>query len=206
MVYQKRYIYWTLLLFVLLTAFSGCATKRPITTKIIDDVAMAGGNKIPNIPEDFQCYLSKKVTLRLFSTPEPESSVGREGYSRGKLILLSQTTRSRITLSRNLPGVVQSHEEKITYDNGYELRVGFEKEPYRSLFIRFGQSHPGDEKYYLLYDDNQNSTIKYGNGNYTVHFDENADPAGYPYLVIKEIKRKINESSARRASGLKLGE
>jgi hypothetical protein len=194
MVYQKGFFYRLLLSCAVLTVFSGCATKIPITTKIIRDEV--GEERIPK----FQYYLSKTITLVLEPEKENEAStVSRDG----QLIRRSRTVRERITILEDTPGLVgKGQYEKMMGGKDYLLKVAFEKKD-RNLVIRFAQSSDGDDKkYYLFFNDSENKIIKYGGHNYTVSFD-GRDP---PFLQIKMKERHDNISKTRRASGLRKGE
>jgi len=189
MSYQKKYFYWLLLSFVGLMAFSGCTTRIPITKTIFDDIAKPGVNKKP---EAFQYYISKKITLVLEETSIPLK------VENGILKKETKNIRKRITLKGNLPGIVKS---TVRRGNGYLLEIGFEKE-YRDCFMSFGQLYADDERYYLLYNDNQKHTIRYGDGDYTVITSGNYPP----YLLIETKQSQENTKEKRKASGWKLGE
>jgi len=187
---QKKHFYWLLLSCVVLTAFSGCATKTPITKTIIEDIAMPDVNKKP---QDFQYYISKKITLTLNQTKLPlkvEDGILKEETNK---------IRRQITIPGNLQGTVQS---AVKNGDGYLLEVGFEKN-HRDCLIRFSQKPTGDdEKYYLCFDDEQKFTIKYGDDEYTVHFDDNR----LPFLLIEMEQKYTKKSETRTATGWKLGE
>jgi hypothetical protein len=210
---QKRYFFRLLLSCVLLTLFSGCATKYrppapvkskppvtnesrpiPVTQGIINRVNEDDQNK-PK-PRDFQYYISKGITLKLVKLKE------RFTVESGELIITKQTKREQITLEENLPGLIYA-EVPRTDDKGYLLEVHFE-EKFPDCFIKFHQLLPGDNEYYhLLYDDIKNKTIKYGDDYYTVTID-GIDPVDPPILLIKVKSTDISESDTRKASGIKL--
>jgi len=187
---QKKYFHCLLLSCVALTLFSGCASKTPITKTIIEDIARPGVNKKP---EDFQYYISKKITLTLNQTKFPLKV--EEG------ILKEETNkiRKRITIPMNLQGTVQS---TVKSGDGYLLEVGFEKN-HRDYLIWFSQKPTGDdEKYYLRFYDEEKFTIKYGDDEYTVHFDDNS----LPFLLIEMKQSYTKNSETRTAKGWRLGE
>lgn len=187
---QKRHFYLLLLSCVLLTVFSGCASKTPITKTIIEDIAMPSVNKKP---EDFQYYISKKVTLTLKQTRFPIKV--EDG------ILKEETNKilKRITIPKGLRGTVRS---TVKEGDGYLLEVGFEKN-HQDCLIWFSQEPTGnDGKYYLRFDDEQKFAIKYGDEEYTVHFDDNRPP----FLLIKMQQSYIKNKIPRTAKGWGLGE
>jgi hypothetical protein len=187
---QKRHFYWLLLSCAVLTVFSGCASKTPITKTIIEDIAMPGVNKKP---EDFQYYISKKITLTLDQTKFPLK------VENGILKEETNEIHKRITIPMNLRGTVQS---TVKSGDGYLLEVGFEKNQLDYL-IWFGQKPTGDdEKYYLRFDDEEKYTIKYGDDKYTVHFDDNS----LPFLLIEMKQSYTKKSETRTARGWRLGE
>jgi len=106
--------------------------------------------------------------------------------------------RKRITLKGNLPGTVQS---TVKRGDGYLLEIGFEKD-HRNCLVWFGQLYADDERYYLLYTNDQKHTIKYGDGDYSVIF-SGSDP---PYLLIETKETQKSKQEKRKASGWKLGE
>jgi len=191
MAFLKSYLYRLLLFCVVLTAFSGCTT--PITTKILEEVAKP---EIDKTPENFQYYISKKVTLVLDETNFPLD------VKNGVLEVKEYRERRRITIARKKPGIVLSHETRPD-GNGYLLQVGFEKN-HPDCVIWFGNRAGDEENYYLRrYDDDdiiQNRKIIYGGRTYTVNFEGN-DP---PFLLIG--KKPVNEkkTESRRAKGWKL--
>jgi len=187
---QKRHLYRLLLSCVLLTLFSGCASKTPITKTIIEDIAMPDVNKKP---EDFQYFISKKITLTLNQTKFPlkvENGILKEETNK---------IRKRITIPMHLKGTVQS---TVKSGDGYLLEVGFEKN-HQDCLIWFSQKPTGDdERYYLRFDDEEKFTIKYGDGEYTVHFNDNR----LPFLLIEMKQSYTKKSEKRKAGGWKLGE
>jgi len=210
---QKRYFYHLLLSCVGLLLFSACATNYrppvaqkpkpipvtdesrpiPVTKGIINRVNEDDQNK-PK-PRDFQYYISKGITLRLVKLKEQFT------VESGELIITKQTKREQITIKENLPGLIYAEVPRTDY-KGYLLEVHFE-EKYPDCFIKFHQLLPGDdEKYFLLYDDIKNKTIKYGDDFYTVIID--GDPIDSPHLLIRMKSTDISDSDARTASGIKL--
>jgi len=186
---QKKHFYWLLLSFIGLAALSGCKTHIPITKKIFDDIARPDVNIKPDA---FQYYISKKITLELVETNVPMQ------VENGVLKKETKNLRKRITLKGNLPGTVQS---AVKRGDGYLLVIGFEKD-HLDCLMRFGRLYADDERYYLLYTNNQKQTIKYGDGDYNVIFN-GYDP---PYLLIEIKQKENNKKEARRAKGWKLGE
>jgi len=212
---QKGYFYRLLLSCLILTLFSGCATKyrppvvakpkvdipvtddsRPIAvTKGIINRVNADDQKKPR-PKDFQYYISKGITLRLVRLKEQFT------VESGELIITKQTKREQITIEENLHGLIYADVPR-TDDKGYLLEVHFE-EKYPDCFITFHQTLPGDDvKYSLRYDDIKTKTIKYGDDYYTVTVD-GIDPLDPPYLFIKMKSSDISASDERKASGIKL--
>jgi hypothetical protein len=186
---QKRHFYWLLLSCAVLTVFSGCASKTPITKTIIEDIAMPDVNKKP---EDLQYFISKKIILTLNQTKLPLK------VEKGILKEETNKIRKRITIPRNLQGTVQSTEKN---GDGYLLEVGFENN-HRDCLIRFSQNPTGDdEKYYLRFDDEEKFTIKYGDSEYTVHFEDNR----LPFLLIEMNQKCTKKSERRTARGWRLG-
>jgi hypothetical protein len=212
---QKRYFHHLLLSCVVLVLFSGCATKYrppaapkpktaptvadesrpvPVTKGIINRVNEDDQRK-PK-PRDFQYYISKGITLKLVKLKELFT------VESGELLITKQTKREQVTIVDNLPGLIYT-ELPRTDDKGYLLEVHFE-EKYPDCFIKFHQLLSGDdENYYLLYDDINNKTIKYGDDYYTVTID-GIDPIDPPHLLIRMKSADISGSDARMASGIKL--
>jgi len=190
MVCQRRYFCLFLLLCAILTALSGCVSYHiPITNDIIYQVKKDDNKS----PKDFQYYLSKEITLKLVRSKEKYS------VKSGKLIVTRWPKRDEITITENLPGAVYADVTE-TDEGGYLLEVYFEKK-YPDSFIKFRQLVPGDhENYYLLYDDIQDSIIKYGDDNYTVSFD-GIDP---PFLWIKMRPQNKPKNIHRKASGVRI--
>jgi len=200
---------------VILALFSGCATKYrppvaakpkppapvmdesrpiPVTKGIISRVS-EDDQKKPK-PRDFQYYISKGITLKLVRLKEQFT------VESGELLITKQTKREQVTIVDNLPGLIYA-EVPRTDDKGYLLEVHFE-EKYPDCFIKFHQLLPGDnENYYLLYDDINNKTIKYGDDYYTVTID-GLDPIDPPHLLIRMKSTDISDSDTRMASGIKL--
>jgi hypothetical protein len=167
-----------------------------LTEKDINDLANSppakdGEQEKPKKPEDIQYYLSKKITLKLLSE-HPELTVD-DG---GKLIITNWTKRRQITIAKRKEG-------KLLFidDYGY-LVVGFEKD-YQDCLIKFAQLRKGDgERYYLVYDNIRNSSIKYGADFYAVNFAGN----DLPCLEIKKKELPKTDPGKRRALGWKVGE
>jgi hypothetical protein len=193
---QKRYFYWPLLLCVALTAFSGCASQPPITKNFFDRFTANG----IDLEEDVQYYVSKKITLTLNQADYPLKAGEGENFT---IKTIRSVERKRITIRKNLPGKITKHYIN-TDDTGYLLEVGFERD-HQNYIIKFGQLRAGDDEYYyLLYDeeDSYHRTIKYEDRSYTVNF----DGSDRPYLFIKAKTGKDNNSQSRSAKGWKLGE
>jgi hypothetical protein len=212
---QKGYFHRLLLSCVVLTLFSGCATKyrppvaakpKPVTpvtdesrpvpvTRGIFNRVNEDDQKKPK-PRDFQYYISKGITLNLVKLKEQFTVVS------GELLITKQTKREQVTIVDNLPGLIYT-EVPRTDDKGYLLEVHFE-EKHPDCFIKFHQLLSGDdENYYLLYDDINNRTIKYGDDYYTVTID-GIDPIDPPHLLIRMKSADISGSDTRMASGIKL--
>lgn len=193
MAYHKRHLYWLLLSCVILAEFSGCTTDIPITKSVFNGLEnnppiINKKRQEPKKPEDLQYYVSSKITLKLKSQPLVYTV-----DEVGNLIITRTKTREVITIGKNKYGKLRS---PATDGNG-NLLVYFEKE-YPNSYIRFGQLREGDnERYYLLYDDIQNSTIRYGNCDYTVFFDIDE----HPYLFIKYKYNTLPDSDKRTAEG-----
>ena len=195
MAFKKRYFYLLLLSCVVLTVFSGCysvLTKRDLTKRDFKElesnppIDKYGERKEPEKPEDIQYYISTKVTLKLCSKP----SVLTVDYS-GNLIKKNWRIREQVTIESNEKGKLLSMDK-----NGY-LVIGFE-ENNPEYFLRFGQLFDGDdEKYYLIFDDNQNYTITYGDGVYDVYFFGD----DFPHLEIKTKELPLRYNDIRQAPG-----
>jgi len=199
---------------VVLTLFLGCATKyrppvvakpkppapveddefryMPVTKGIFNRVSEDDLKK-PK-PKDLQYYISKGITLNLVKSNEQFT------VESGELIITKQTRREQITIIDYLPGKINADVPRRD-GNGYLLEVHFE-DKYPDCFIKFHQLLPGDnENYYLLYDDFNAKTIKYGADFYTVIIDS-IDPIDPPHLLIKSKSTDISASDARMASGI----
>jgi hypothetical protein len=215
MIRQKQFFHRLLLSCVVLTLFSGCATKYrppvpqkqpsaplapnesrpiPVTKGIINRVNVDDQNQ-PR-PRDFQYYISKGITLKLVKLKEQFT------VESGELIITKQTKRDEITIVDNLPGIIYTDVLR-TDGKGYLLEVHFEEE-FPNCFIKFHQLLPGDnENYLLLYDDVKNKTIKYGDDYYTVTVD-GIDPVDPPHLLIRVKSTDLSSSDKRNAKGITL--
>jgi hypothetical protein len=195
----KRYFYLLLLSCVVLTVFSGCNTGPtvPLTEndfyelKNYPTVDEYGEPKDPKKPEDLQYYVSKKVTLKLVSTPPPALTADYLG----NLIKYSWTVREKVNIASNDFGKLLSIDK-----NGY-LIIGFE-ENNPECFLRFGLlPDKGDEKYYLIFDDNQNYTVTYGDGVYDVLVLGTSEDDRRPHLNIKKEEIPLNYKNNRQVLG-----
>jgi len=199
---KRKYFYWLLLSCVVLTLFSGCATHTAITKKIIDNITKPEVNKKP---EDLQYFISKKIILELQDAP-PNYTVDKAG----KLIVTNWDVRRKVTIAKRKKGKLQKIDE-----NGY-LVVGFENN-HQDCLIKFAQLGKS-ERYYLIYDDDQKYTIKYGDKEkyggkeyedlkYNVMFEGNREDLNdRPYLEIKKKDSPENDKTSRRAKGWKVNE
>jgi hypothetical protein len=190
MAFQKRYFYLLLLSCVILAVFSGCYSV--LTAKDFYDLRNYpprdeyGEPKEPKKPEDIQYYVSKKVTLKLNSTPPPVLTVDYLG----NLIKYNWTVREEVTIASNDLGKLLSIDK-----DGY-LVIGFE-ENNPECFLRFGQEGD-DERFFLVFDDNKNYTITYGDGVYDVLIFSNEQR---PYLRIKKKELPLRYEERRQALG-----
>jgi hypothetical protein len=195
MALKKRYFCLLLLSCVALTVFSGCDSiprKRDLTKRDFNElknyppIDKYGERKEPEKPEDIQYYISTKVILKLCSKP----SVLTVDYL-GNVIKKKWKIREQVTIASNEKGKLLSKDK-----NGY-LIIGFE-ENYPEYFLRFGQLFDGDdERYYLIFDDNQNYTITYGDGDYNVYFFGD----DFPHLMIKKKELPLRYNDIRQAPG-----
>jgi len=159
----------------------------PMTTSILQEV---GVEKI----SQFQCYISKAFSLRLV-LERLETTI--EG---GHLIRRNLTAREQISLSENLPGIVRAYQPRGK--NEYQLNIAFENYDGNPV-VSFGANLSGEsEKYYMLFNDYSRRVIRYGNDDYLVSYD-GEEP---PYILIKMKQSSEEINTARRASGLILGE
>lgn len=169
---------------VMLTVFSGCTV--PMTKEIINDVGV-------NNTTQFQCYISESIVLSLATRDNKTEIVD------GRLIKSSKTAREKIVIPANLPGLVRKGYERGNGD-GFQLDVAFENYEGNPV-LSFGQYYAGaKEKYFLLYDDNKNRLVKYGNDSYKVTYNSGK----VPYLEIKKKQSSQESAKSRRAKGLKL--
>jgi hypothetical protein len=198
MAIQKRYFYLVLLSCVVLTVFSGCCSFQDANSfkrrdlregdfyelrnyPLVDEY---GEPKESKKPEDIQYYISKKVTLKLNSIPPPALTVDYLG----NLIKYNWTVREKVTIACNDLGKLLSMDK-----NGY-LLIGFEEDN-PECFLKFGKKE--DEKYYLILDDIQNSTIAYGDEVYDVSF----FGRDLPNLKIKEQDWRLPYEETRQVPG-----
>jgi len=194
MAFKKRYFYLFLLSCVVLTVFSGCCSfqeaislkKRDLSKIDFDNLKnYPPGDEEPKKPEDLQYYVSKKVTLKLNSIPPPVLTVDYLG----NIIRYDWTVREKVTIACNDLGKLLSIDK-----NGY-LLIGFE-ENNPECFLRFGKGE--DHKYYLILDDYQESTIKYGDDIYDVKF---IGGDVLPNLKIKEMDWLLPYKDIRQVPG-----
>ena len=190
---MKKFVifYWLFQISFVLMTFSGCATKIPITTNIINEVGGTENTK------KFQCYVSKTITLKLVAENNATTIEG------GQLIRRSETSREKIVIKGNLHGLVR---EGLRGNNGgYELNVAFEDYAGNPTlpFGQYSNERSFDTYYKLFYNDGGNHIVRYGNDRYNVSFD-NKKHNGEPYLLIKMKKSKSKSAKARKAKGLKL--
>jgi len=188
MAFKKRYFYFLLLSCVVLTVFSGCYSVLTATDfyelRNYPTVDEYGEPKEPKGPEDLQYYVSKNVTLKLNSEPPPAYTVDYLG----NLIKYNWTVREKVTIASNDLGKLLSMDK-----NGC-LVIGFE-ENNPECFLRFRQEGD-DERFFLILDDYQESTIKYGDDVYDVLI--NGD---LPYLRIKKKELPLRYEEKRQVPG-----
>jgi len=195
--FQKRYFYLLLLSCVVLTVFSGCNSYSALTKNDFDELKNNpprdeyGEPKEPKKPEDLQYYLSKNVTLKLNSTPP---SVLTVDYL-GNLIKYNWTVREKVNIASNDFGKL------LSIDKNGCLIIGFE-ENNPEYFLRFGLlPDKDDEKYYLIFDDNQNYTVTYGDGVYDVLVLGTSEDNRRPYLNIKKQELPLKYKNNRQVLG-----
>ena len=192
MAFKKRYFYLFLLSCVVLTVFSGCCSfqeaislkKRDLSKIDFDNLKnYPPGDEEPKKPEDLQYYVSRKVTLKLNSIPPPVLTVDYLG----NLIKYNWTVREEVTIASNDLGKLLSIDK-----NGY-LVIGFE-ENNPECFLRFGQKGD-DERFFLIFDDDQNYTVTYGDDVYDVFGND------LPYLTIKKKELPLRYEEKRQVPG-----
>jgi len=194
----------------------GCSTTQPMT-KRVDNQASAVG-KISN----FQYYVSRNIILT--KTEDPEI-IGKVAVS-GQIKVTS--TKEIIQITSSTMGALLKTE---TDTKGHTIYyVAFETE--NDNCLRFVQKKTGsDERIYLLYDDERNYAINYGNAVYIVEWKGieglkssktraktdnffgklkgkfkgvTSDDKDNPYLLVK-MKAKFKEKeNYRKASGRKV--
>jgi hypothetical protein len=188
--FQKRYFYLLLLSCVVLTVFSSCKTidlKKSVFDDLINNPPIIEGERQePKKPEDIQYYVSKKVTLKLISEPPTVLTVDYLG----NLIEYNWIVREKVSIASDDLGKLLSRDK-----NGYLLIVGFEENS-PECFLRFRQEGD-DERYFLILDDIQKSTITYGDSVYEVRFSGD----GLPYLKIKKEKIPLEYKNNRQVPG-----
>ena len=194
---MKSFLEKAEILFILIGCFFafGCVTTSnlPITDGILNEI---GGINNAN---KFQYYVSKTITLTLVDS---RSSTNIES---GQLRRESSTARSTIIIKENLPGIVLGQGRQVNDDLNPTLDVAFEEYGGGYPTLSFGKYRVGaQERYYLLYDEPNNSIIVYGNNRYRVNFDRTTPHSGQPYLLIKESQRSRSSSRTRNAKGLTL--
>lgn len=193
------------LIIIVLSMLCGCAANAPITTRIFNEI---GGNLEDT--KEFQYYVSKTIVLTLVDESNATS------IEEGRLVRKSNTSREKIVIKGNLPGLVRNAglarisnlEEKFRAPVLYVAFEDYDGDP----VLRFCQHRIGaDEKYFLVYDDPENNIVQYGNDKYRVSYSDkltkivskNASLA--PYLLIKMKSSSSKSAKSRKASGLKLG-
>ena len=183
---KMSFFYWLFPIIML----SGCATKVPMTTDIINEVGGVENTK------HFQYYVSKKITLNRVDKARTTTIEG------GQLIRKDKTARDKIVIGNNLPGVVRSGWAR---SGGFELQVAFENYDGDPV-LHFGQ-YPNENTntpYKLFYQGAPDFIVQYGDNRYKVSFDEKPH-TGQPYLLIKMKKSATKSAQARKAKGVKLG-
>jgi len=185
--FQKRYFYLFLLSCIVLTVFSGCNSLLYYNLKKVDltkENFIEIKNELEGKPDDVQYYISNKITLKLSSPPV---SVLTVDYL-GNLVQYNWTVREQVIIPKKEKGKLLSDK------NGY-LLIGFE-DNYPDYFIRFGQlPERNDGRYYLIFDDNQNYRITYGDGVYDVYCTD------LPYLKIKKKELPLKYNNNRQVIG-----
>lgn len=196
--------------------FISCSTTQPMTKRVDNQASRVG--KISN----FQYYVSRNIILT--KTDDPEI-VGKVAVS-GQLKVTS--TKEIIQITSSTMGALLKTE---TDARGYTVYyVAFETD--NDNCLRFVQNKAGsDERIYLLYDDDKNYAINYGNAVYIVEWKGveglkaskaraktdnffgklkgkfkgvTADDSDNPYLLVK-MKTKFKEKeNYRKASGRKV--
>ena len=201
---------------MLIFVLYGCSTTQPMT-KRVDNQASAVG-KISN----FQYYVSRNIILT--KTEDPEI-VGKIAVS-GQLKVTS--TKDIIQITSSTMGALLNTKTDAKGNTIYY--VAFEAD--NDNCLRFVQKKAGnDERIYLLYDDEKNYAINYGNAVYIVEWKGieglkaskfrakadnsygklkgkfkgvTSDDKDNPYLLVK-MKTKIKEKeNYRKASGRKV--
>ena len=190
---KSRNFYWFFSISIALMMFSGCSTKIPMTTKIINEVGGVENSK------KFQYYVSKQITLTRVSTTSSSTIEG------GTLVRRGSTARDKIVIRGNLPGLVR-RGWKMEKDDGFMLYVAFEEyEGNPQLGFRQYIEGVSTDPYKLGYAVPEESIVQYGSGSdrYKVSYD-NKKHTGQPYLLIKMKRSYTKSAKARRAKGLKL--
>ncbi len=196
--------------------FCGCYTTQPMTKRIDNQASTVG--KISN----FQYYVSRNIILTKTENPE---IIGKVAVS-GELKVTSNKEIIQIT-SSTMGALLKTETDK----NGYTIYyVAFETK--NDNCLRFVQKKEGkDERIYLLYDDEKNYAINYGNSVYIVEWKGieglktskirakkdnffgklkglfkgvTADDADNPYLLVKMETKYKEKENYRKASGRKV--
>lgn len=165
----------------------GCASVKPITPNIIDDIG--GYNEI----NKFQYYLSAKLVLTDAERVRNQQNISKYGAAAIKDTIY----RNKIIIRKNTMGVLIN--SGVENENALELEICFEEDDNKR--IRFRQQGPGlDRKLYIVYDDPVGRIINYGGELYRVDYRGQERP----YLRVKVYKRLHEKTKTRWVKGRRI--
>jgi len=188
--------------------FDSCATIRPVTDRIIEDVG--GEDQLSR----FQYYVSRDIVL---SRTESETDAN---VTQGRANIVRSTQRDQVNIRKSTPGIVVMHRP---YQNGdastYILGVAFEDDDSKLLmFAHPGKSSP-NAPYRMVTSLTDKDRVVYGSGVYSYSFPDKwqvinnmlrknrkRNDEETPCLLIKYKQKLISKKNKRTAKGRRIQE
>jgi hypothetical protein len=175
----------------IVVVISACASgpkmiTLPMTPMLIDEVGVENMEKL-------SYFLSKDISLERQNTA-PDNVL----FEKGVAIRIDKSVKETIKISHKTPGLA-SFNAPITdtsYINYRVLGIEFEDEDNTKVGFAVPLSRP-DGRFYMLFDDEENGAVLYGDNVYRVGYlgDER------PYLLVRLARDTVHEELIRKASG-----